>query len=185
MHYTTEIKEASLSVNDFLERFVDVEKFLGYCKECQNYNVHCSCPPFDFDPMELWKQYRELKAVGLKIVFDADFAGTELGHDQWMALYEETIRKESFGLYKKLRKEEEAGEGRFLLNPGSCAVCGEKGCDRRKAPCAHPEKRRYSIEALGGNVPAVSKEILGVELQWIEDGKVPPYLHLVGGMLYK
>lgn len=32
-HYTTEIKESHIAVADFLERFVDVEKFLGYCKE--------------------------------------------------------------------------------------------------------------------------------------------------------
>lgn len=181
--YTTEIKENTIAVSEFLERFVDVEKFLGYCKECKNYDVHCACPPYDFDPVELWKKYTELKVVGLKITFDADFAGTELDHDAWTALYKEIIRKESFGLYKRLLAEEEAGEGLFLLNPGSCSVCGDDHCDRRKAPCAHPEKRRYSIESLGGDVPAVSKEVLGLELKWIEAGLVPEYLVLVGGML--
>lgn len=183
--YTTQLREASLPVADFLDRFVDVEKFLGYCRECHNYNVHWSCPPYDFDPLELWRKYRELKVVGLQILFEEDFVGTELDSEQWTALYREVLHKESRSFYQMLRKEEEEADGRFLLNPGSCSLCGDSGCDRRKAPCNHPEKRRYSIEALGGNVSAVSEELLGVKMQWIEGGKVPTFLHLVGGILYQ
>ncbi|MBQ6810564.1 MAG: hypothetical protein IJO94_04070 [Firmicutes bacterium] len=184
-HYTTEIKESHIAVADFLERFVDVEKFLGYCKECKNYGVHNACPPYDFDSVDFWKEYSDLKVVGLKITFDPDFAGKELDHEEWTKLYKEIIRKESRGLYHRLKEEEEQAENRILLNPGSCIVCGDDRCDRRKAPCAHPELRRFSIESLGGDVPAVSKEVIGLELKWIEAGKVPEYLVLVGGMLYK
>ena len=149
--YTTEIKEAPIAVADFLDRFVDVEKFLGYCKECKNYDVHCACPPYDFDPVELWKKYTDLKVVGLKITFDPDFAGTELGHEEWVALNKEIIRKESRILSQRLREDEEAHEGYYLLSPGCCSICGDEKCDRKKAPCAHPEQRRYSIESLGGD----------------------------------
>ncbi|MBR5329694.1 MAG: hypothetical protein IKV45_05755 [Firmicutes bacterium] len=183
--YTTEIKESHISVADFLDRFVDVEKFLGYCKECENYDVHCACPPYDFDPVDYWKQYSDMKVVGLKITFDPDFAGTELDHDEWIALNKEIIRKESRALYEILKKEEDEGEDCVLLNPGNCTLCGDHCCNRHKAPCAHPDCMRYSIEAIGGDVPAVAKEVIDLELKWIEGGKVPAYLVLVGGMLYK
>ena len=181
--YTTEIKENTISVADFLDRFVDVEKFLGYCRECKNYDVHCACPPYDFDPVELWKKYETMNVVGCKITFDADFAGTALDHEEWLALNNEIIRRENRALALYLKEEEKKEEGRYLLNPGCCSICGDERCDRRKAPCAHPESRRYSIESLGGDVPAVAKEVLGWELKWIDEGKVPEYLVLVGGML--
>ena len=183
--YTTEIKESHIAVADFLERFVDVEKFLGYCKECGNYNKHCSCPPYDFDPVELWKEYAEMKVVGMKILFDPDFVGTALDHDEWIALNTELIGKEIRNFYHHLKEEEKEVGNRYLLNPGRCCVCGDDQCDRTKAPCAHPDRLRYSIEALGGDVPAVTKEVLDWELKWIEEGKVPEYFIFVGGMLYK
>ena len=44
---------------------------------------------------------------------------------------------------------------------------------------------RYSIEALGGNVGKTVHDLLGIELEWIEEGKVPSYFVLVGGLLEK
>ena len=52
MNYRTEIIEKTIPTEEFVARFVDVEKFLGYCRECSGYNVSCSCPPYDFDPTD-------------------------------------------------------------------------------------------------------------------------------------
>lgn len=185
MHYRTEIFEASVSMDEFTERFVDVKKFLGYCRECANYGKSFSCPPYDFQPEALWRKYREVKVVGMKILFDEDVVGTTLSSEEWLKLYTDILRKEENHLYRILKEEETAAEGRYLLNPGRCRICGKQDCDRREGECDHPELRRYSIESLGGNVAAVASELLQFDLQWIEEGKIPPYLCLVGGMLYR
>ena len=50
-------------------------------------------------------------------------------------------------------------------------------------PCRCPEKMRYSIEALGGNVAETAERYLHKPLLWIEDGRMPDYLTLVCGLL--
>lgn len=185
LNYRTEIKENTLPVEEFLTRFVDVEKFLGYCRECSSYNVSCSCPPYDFDPMDYWRTYKKVKIVGVKILFDEADVGKTADHEEWKAILKEILHKEADRLYVLLKEEEIVTEGSCLLSAGNCRLCGSKGCDRRKHKCRQPKLRRYSIESLGGNVAAVASELLGFDLQWIEEGKIPPYLTQIGGMLYK
>ena len=184
MNYTTEICEATLDMASFKKRFVNVEKFLGYCRECPNYNVRHACPGYDFDPNDLWDRYENVRVVGVKIGFPAELVGTTVSKEEYLGVYMDTLRKESRKLYDSLKAEETAAEGRFLLYPGSCDLCGDKPCDRREHECRQPKLRRYSIEALGGDVAAVTKELLGFELLWVEEGVVPAYLCQVGGIMY-
>ena len=44
---------------------------------------------------------------------------------------------------------------------------------------------RYSIESLGGNVGLTVSKLMGIELEWVTEGKVPSYFVLVGGLLKK
>jgi predicted metal-binding protein len=72
--------------------------------------------------------------------------------------------------------------GSCALAAGSCAICKE--CTRPKGTeCRYPEKMRYSIESLGGNVVQLMKDELGIEMKWAEAGKLPEFYVLVGGLL--
>ena len=42
---------------------------------------------------------------------------------------------------------------------------------------------RYSIESLGGNVGLTVSKLMGIELEWMEEGKIPSYFVLAGGLL--
>ncbi len=185
MDYTTETREARISVDDFVRDFVDVEKFLGFCKQCENYNVRWSCPPYDFDPIAFWQEYRTLNITGVKISFDEETAGKKVNHEDCVALYTEVLKKESLKLYRILKKQEKATKDSCLLNPGCCHLCGDTICDRNKGACRKPAGRRYSFESLGCDVGKIAKELLGFDLLWIENGKLPPYLCQIGGVLYK
>lgn len=185
MHYTTEIREANISIDDFIRDFVDVEKFLEFCKQCENYNIRWSCPPYDFDPLSFWREYRTLKIIGVKMIFDEEAAGKEVNHEDCVDLYAEVLKKESVKLYRALKKEEKATKDSCLLNPGCCHLCDDTICDRNKGECPKPSGRRYSFESLGSDVGKIAQELLGFELQWIENGKLPPYLCQIGGVLYK
>ena len=62
--------------------------------------------------------------------------------------------------------------------------CGIGNCTKKEGhSCRHPEKLRYSIEALGGNVGKTADKLLGLSLEWVEDGKLPAHFVLVGGLL--
>jgi predicted metal-binding protein len=185
LQYITEIKEANIAVADFVRDFVDVEKFLGFCEQCENYNVRWSCPPYDFDPLEFWKEYKTLKIIGIKIIFNEETAGKEVNHEDCVALYDEVLKIESVKLYRALKKEEKKTKGSCLLNPGCCHLCGDTMCDRNKGACPKPAGRRYSFESLGSDVGKIASELLYFDLLWIEEGKMPSYLCQIGGILYK
>ena len=86
-------------------------------------------------------------------------------------------------LEAELFEEEKAHPGSELLSGGSCYKCAE-GCTRPGgAPCRHPDVLRYSIEALGGDVEKIARDLLGSPLLWAEPGELAPYYMLVGGLM--
>ena len=42
---------------------------------------------------------------------------------------------------------------------------------------------RYSIESLGGDVGKTTKDLLGLELKWMTEGRMPEHFILVNGLL--
>ena len=84
-----------------------------------------------------------------------------------------------------MEREKEFPES-VSLSAGSCDLCKEEGCTRKDGkPCRYPDKLRYSIESLGGDVGRTVSKLMGYELEWVEEGKVPSYYVLVGGLLIK
>lgn len=166
--------ERTISVPEYIEQYVNVEDFLEKCKECNNYDCKWSCPSFDFDPLDYWNKYDSFRVVGKKIFLD------ETDKDNW----ENGIKQVKEDLTKELFEEEEKNPGSISLSAGSCQICEEGQCTKTKGePCKYPEKMRYSIEALGGDVGATASRLLGIDLQWIEQGQVPDYFALIGGLL--
>ena len=174
--YTIEKSEKLIKVSDYLDRYVNVEEFLQYCKKCNNYEKLWSCPSYDFNPEDYWKEYDELLVVARKIVF-----GEGVDQDRIYEIMLEVKEDMSRELYE-LEKEY---PGSISLSAGSCSLCKD-GCTRAVGePCRYPEMMRYSIESLGGDVGRTVSKLMGYELEWIEEGKLPSYFVLVGGLLKK
>lgn len=65
-------------------------------------------------------------------------------------------------------------------------MCKGEGCSRPLGePCRRPGDMRYSIESIGGNVGLTVSKLMGIELEWVQEGKLPSYFVLVGGLLKK
>ncbi len=168
--------EKNISVADYVNGYVNVEEFLECCRVCENYDQKWSCPSYDFDPVEdYWKKYENLYIIGKKMILEED------EKENWEALMKQVKQQ----LTETLYAEEEKHPGSVSLSAGSCNICGENNCSKKAGePCRFPEKMRYSIESLGGNVGLTASRLLGIRLQWIEEGQVPDYFVLVGGLLY-
>jgi predicted metal-binding protein len=174
--YTIERSEKAIKVDEYIEGYVNVEEFLEYCKECRNYEAVWSCPSYDFDPEDYWKEYDEFLVVARKIIF-----GPDVDVERSFEIMHEVKNDMSLELYE-LEKEY---PGSISLSAGSCSMCKE-GCIRTEGlPCRYPDKMRYSIESLGGNVGKTVSKLMGYELEWVEEGKLPSYFVLVGGLLKK
>lgn len=170
--YSVERRETVADLGEFIAECIDIPKFLACCQQCERYNNRWSCPPFDFDPMEIWRKYRGLRLYALILrpegidgrALIAALHGEKPGFDRWLA------------------EMEQAEPGSFYLSGGTCYLCQD--CQRETGrPCLYPEKLRYSIEALGGDVGMVSERYFGMPMQWVADGRAPEYLMLVGGLL--
>ncbi len=168
--------EKTIGVPEYIEGYVNVEEFLECCKACENYGRKWCCPPYSFEPVEdYWKKFDNLYVVGKKMILEKE------EKDNWENLMEQVKNQ----LTEVLFAEEEKHPGSKSLSAGSCHICGRDNCSKTSGqPCRFPDKMRYSLESLGGNVGLTASRLLGIELQWIEEGKVPDYFVLVGGLLY-
>ena len=174
--YTIERSEKTIKVNEYIENYVNVEEFLEYCKECKNYKAIWSCPSYNFNPEDYWKEYDEFLVVARKIIF---------GPDVDVPRSFEIMQEVKDDMSRELYKLEKEYPGSISLSAGSCSMCKE-GCTRAEGfPCRYPELMRYSIESLGGNVGKTVSKLMGYELEWVEEGKLPSYFVLVGGLLKK
>ncbi len=194
--YTTERYEAIVSVDHYLDKYVDVDTFLQACKACPNYEKIWSCPTYDFDVIEYWKKYKTLELTAIKIIFDEAVAGKKLTKEEQEEITKNSIWEVKAQLAEELYEREKAVPGSISLSAGSCTLCKGSGthsagsssfegfCSRLKGePCRYPDKMRYSIESLGGNVGTTLSELMEIELEWIQEGRMPSYFVLVSGLL--
>ena len=167
---------AETSAEEFVTRFVRVEKFLPFCQQCGSYNTRWTCPPFDFDPMTIWQSYRGLRLYAR--ILQADTPEQPL--DEALAALKQEKR-----LYRQeLQRWERETPGSQMLLAGTCDQC--ETCEKVQGhPCGRPELLRYSIEALGGDVEGCLQHYFHLPMLWGRDGKAPDYFALVGGLLTK
>ena len=201
---------SEIAMEDYLRDYVDVERFLGLCAQCSNYDSRWSCPPYDFDPLDYLKEFSAVRVVARRISpigdwrfgehagqadptdstldAEADSAAGPTYTGENAQSYDHVWRMLSqvkADLEEELFEMEKQFPGSRLLSGGSCYKCAE-GCTRPAGePCRHPEMMRYSIEALGGDVEKIAKDLLHSPLIWCGAGEFPPYYMLVGGLLVK
>lgn len=182
--YKIENYESQISVQEYIERFVDVETFLEACKKCPNYNQVWSCPGYDFDVLEYWKRYENLKVYAHKIIFEPEYAEKVYEPEEVNEIIQKVVMTEKQNLSDRMMEEEKKYPGSISLSAGSCSRC-KGGCTRPQGkPCRFPDEIRYSIESLGGNVGMTIEKLMGLELEWMEEGKLPSHFILVNGLLY-
>lgn len=190
----TERFEKEIPVEEYLEGYVAVEEFLELCKACPNYGNVWSCPPYDFDVLAYWRRFSRLRVIARKIYLNG--VSTEAEASALLASVKDDMSAELYEL-------EASVPGSMSLSAGSCALCrglreepktegeekpyvslGGSCCTRPSgAPCRHPENMRYSIESIGGNVGLTCRKLMGLPLEWVEEGKLPSYFVLCGGLL--
>ena len=135
--YFVQSMERMVPIAEYLAACVDVEKFVGYCKACGNYSRRWSCPPFDFDPLDLWKRYQ---AIHIHARILTPISGVD------MAIMMEGMRREKEKLMDALLKMEQDTPGSLALSAGGCSLCGS--CTRPEGkPCRRPERMRSGPSA--------------------------------------
>ena len=176
--------EAEISVQEYLNKYVNIEEFDKKCQECPSYNKIWSCPSYDFDKKAYWEKYNDLFLLAMRIKPDAKYRGKKFEGEELDAILKETLNKGKELLTGEMFVWEQKMPGSISLSAGACIECKEECARVSGEPCRHPDKMRYSLEALGANVGKTITDVFGLELQWVEDGVIPEYFVLVAGLLY-
>ena len=172
---------ADVDVAEFVERYVDVEKFQGLCKDCEDYGNNWSCPPFDFEVMDVWNYFEKFKIIAFKIDFDEEELSMEYS-DKELDFILKRLERMKVKLMNDIYVLED--ENSYALFLGKCNLCMK--CTREFGmPCKMPFKMRYSIESLGGNVDQCIEDIFGFEIKYAQNNHLPEYLIFAGGLLYE
>lgn len=172
---------ADVDVDEYYENYVDFEKFSQLCiEEQESLGYNWSYPPFDFDVDELWNSFKKLKLIAFKIEFSSEEQASTLS-DKEMDYVLKRFERYKVKLMNDLYVlEDENSQALFL---GKCNLCMR--CTREFGmPCKMPFKMRYPLEALGADVDKTVEDIFGLKIEYAENGKLPPYLVFVGGVLY-
>lgn len=181
--YTTEFYTTSIAVSDYKEKYIDIPTFTDCCKACPNYDRLWSCPSYDFDTEAFWDQFQTLDLFAVKIIYDDNYAGQQFSEEEIADIMHQSLDVEKARISQDLFTLEEKYPGSVSLSAGSCSLC-HKDCTRPKGkPCRYPDKLRYSIESLGGNVGLTLSQCMGIQLEWMEEGRLPHYFVLVAGLL--
>ena len=177
LSYTTERFTAEIPAKEYIANFRRADYFIMLCQQCGNYGKRYGCPPFDDDPLYLLERYQNVWILGVKIVPTDTNLPLKCANNLMSPVIDE--------LNKELLAEENRRGGYSFGFVGTCPYCGGAPCAREMGkPCRHPDKVRPSLEAFGFDISKTAKDLLGLEIKWSKDGKIPEYLTLVCGIFY-
>ena len=173
---------ASLPVEEYIRRYRDAERFADLCRRGGRYGRWWACPPFSFDAEEYLSGFETAHLIAARIEpgkrLRALCADAGQSEKQGRALLNEARCE----LDARLLALEEAWPDSRAFFAGTCFDCPEGTCTRPlDLPCVRPGKIRPSLEALGFDLGRTASELLGIELRWSVDGRLPEYFTLISG----
>lgn len=153
------------------------------CKECPNYNMVWSCPPYDFCQEELFNNFDQIIVVCKKIIFQPKafvrYNTKELALEFLQSLQYEKKQE----LDKKILEMERNYSNSKAFLCGRCCNCDQ--CARAFGlSCRNKIYQRPSMEALGFDIGRITKHIFGFPLLWFNN-KLPAYLTFIAALLVK
>ncbi len=169
-------------VSDFVKNCVDVPSFLASCGECPIFDRRWSCPPFGFSVEALWKQYTDIFLYEEKIYVNPNLRERVYSQAEINELSRELLAPAKRQMTEDLLALEGKYIGSRALFAGTCEFC-TKCAKELNGQCYHPEKMRFSIEALGGNVALAVQIYFDDTILWAKNGRLPEYYILLGGLL--
>lgn len=180
MEYDKHTVSAEISTDEYIRDYINIEEFLGFCRECPSYGKVWSCPPYDFDPMEIWRSYDTLHIEGVVIELPEEETCIERTPEEIRIIEQNILGIEKSLLSDKLYSMEDGNS--LSLSAGCCTIC--TGCTRPSGKeCRHADRMRYSLESLGANVGLTCSKLLGINLEWVTENHLPHRICLISGLL--
>lgn len=178
MNYFVTTKEVTIAADEFIRRYRDVERIHAFCRQCPGYGLSWACPPFNFDPRIQSDGFKTVILMGTTIEFDEQTRAECKVAEQSARVGQMAMNEVWKTILPQLYEMERQHPGSRCFT-FRCMLCPE-GCTRPEGkPCRHPGLLRHSLESVGFDITAMTKELLGIELEWSIDGSLPKHITLV------
>jgi len=176
--------QATVDASEFVLRYRDVRRIQSLCAQCPLHGKTWACPPYDIDINAVSEGFNQVILMADCIELNAQLREQSIGDDACRSTVQR-ITDEVWGrLLPSLYDMESKHPGSRCFT-GRCRLCSQ-GCTRPLGlPCRHPEQMRYSLESAGFDVTAAVSDVLGIELQWSSDGRLPQCITLVTALFVK
>lgn len=179
--YRVEYRTDHVEMARFREKYQDREKFMAFCRECPRYDARWSCPPLSFDADKFLAPYAQINLLCAKIHLDDETIRAADTAEKIRTTGWDIVSTVKHDLEERLRKLETQIPGSVSLSSGGCSLC--ESCTRTTgAPCRQPDRMRYSLDAFGFDLTAITKDMFHIEILWCKDS-LPKYFTLIHGLL--
>ena len=183
MTYSVEYRKNSMPLSTFRQKYQDRKKYMAYCRECPRYNTVWSCPPLAFDVDGYLNRFSCVNVLCAKIILSSNVIAEADTPEKIKAVGWEILLAVKLGMEEKLRQLEKQISGSVSLSSGGCNLCN--GCTRKDGqPCRQPDKMRYSLDAFGFDLTAITKDMFDIDILWCKE-RLPDYFTLIHGILTK
>lgn len=181
--YNLEYRKNSMPLPNFRQNYQDREKYIAYCRECPRYDTTWSCPPLSFDVDDYLERFSWIGVLCAKINLTEEVIAEADTPEKIKSVGWEILLSVKLGMEEKLRRLEKDISGSVSLSSGGCNLCSE--CSRKdSAPCRQPNKMRYSLDAFGFDLTAITKDMFDIDILWCRE-RLPDYFTLIHGILTK
>ena len=181
MGYRAEYRASYIETPRFRQKYQDREKFMAFCKECPRYDALWSCPPLSFDADVFLEPHAGIHLLCAQIHLSGETIRAADTAEKIKTTGWEIVTTVKLDVEERLRKLEALIPGSLSLSSGGCNLC--ESCTRKSgAPCCQPDKMRYSLDAFGFDLTAITKDVFHIDILWCKDS-LPKYFTLVHGLL--
>ena len=181
MGYYVEYRTNQIETPLFRQKYQDREKFMAFCRECPRYGALWSCPPLSFDADEFLSPYAWVNLLCAKIHLDSETIRAADTAEKMKTTGWDVVSAVKLNIEERLRKLEAQIPESVSLSSGGCNLC--ESCTRKSGkPCRQPDKMRYSLDAFGFDLTAITKDLFRIEILWCRDS-LPEYFTLMHGLL--
>lgn len=184
MYGTLSTIETQIPLSEYRERYLDIERFHGFCRRCDNYGQQWVCPPFDFSIEEVLDRYDRAIIFGHRLDLRQEVLDLRLSPEGQRAKAHQIGAWVRSQIDAPLLEREAETPRSLAFYAGKCYVCGDRPCARlEEAPCRYPERARHSLENFGFDLMRTASELLHTPMLWSKEGRFPEYYFYISALL--
>jgi len=142
------------------------------CEACDNYGLNLACPPHSPFVIDYVKLSRTARVICLRVPLE-QFHDVVM-EERYMAAYR---------MIKAMLNDELISwreKGFLVAGSGPCRACPECAVD--KGECRFPDKRVYSLEAMGVSVVLLTERAFGFSLDWSGNENAADFVSAIGAV---